>query len=131
MPEFDLTFTMTGIIALCAIISPIFTSIVNNIHQTKLKKMELAEQRFSNTVMHKRDIFENYLNCVGRCVNHPDASALKDYGEYYFSALMYAPLDLRDEMIAANHCINESDFVRATKIIEGLTPKIHALLQLK
>ena len=34
----DLTITITSLLALCAIISPIFTAIINNKYQLKSKK---------------------------------------------------------------------------------------------
>lgn len=39
----DLNLTITGIIALCAILSPVFTTLINNHHQTKIKKIEIYE----------------------------------------------------------------------------------------
>lgn len=39
----DLNLTITGIIALCAILSPILTTLINNHHQSKMKKVEIYE----------------------------------------------------------------------------------------
>lgn len=50
----DLTVTISVIIALCAIISPILVAFINNHYNLKLKKIEIA-----NT--YKIKAFENYI----------------------------------------------------------------------
>lgn len=62
MPKLDLTFTLTSVIALAAIISPIFVTLLNNHYQLKLKSMEtLNSQRFS--------AIEKYLNSAGKYID--------------------------------------------------------------
>ncbi len=131
IPNFDLTISISVILALAAIISPILTAIINNIHQTKIKKMELRQQMYEHTVMHERCIFENYLKHAGRCIFYSDSSALKDYGECYFNALMCAPPDLKKDMINANQYMQEADWTNASKTIEELSAKIRNSLQVK
>ena len=52
--ELDLTVTVSVIIALCAIVSPILVAIINNRHQRKMKQLEIAKE-------HKMKAFETYL----------------------------------------------------------------------
>lgn len=127
----DLTVTISVIIALCAIISPILTAIINNMHQTKIKKMELKQQEYTDTVIHQREFFENYLKHAGRCIYFADPDAQKDYGEYYFSALMYAPDDLKSDMVEANRLMLKNDLDKASILIEKLSTKIHDMQQIK
>ena len=47
MPKIELTITISVILALAAIISPIFTAIINNRYQLKLKKLELKQKNTS------------------------------------------------------------------------------------
>lgn len=129
--KIDLTVTISVIIALCAIISPIFTAIINNRHQIKMKKLELKQKEYEDTVMYERNLYENYLKYAGRCIYYADSEALKDYGEYYFSALMYAPPGLQHEMIEANKLMLKDDWDNAAVLIETLTSKIHDSLQIK
>lgn len=44
--EIDLSLTIVSVIALCAIISPILVSIINNIFNLKIKKLEFKHQEF-------------------------------------------------------------------------------------
>ena len=38
MPKIDLSFGVTAIIAICALLSPILTALLNNRHQIKIKR---------------------------------------------------------------------------------------------
>ena len=130
LPSIDLTINISVILALAAIVSPIFTSIINNIHQTKLKKMELKQAHFENTVLYKRTIFENYLRHAGRCVKYSDPESLKLYGESYFLALTYAPDDIGNLMTEINRHISRASFNEATALFEEqVSPLIRTMLK--
>lgn len=129
MPHIDITITISVIVALCAIISPIATALINNHHQLRIKKMDLEQKDIEKTILYKRTVFENYLKYAGRCIAYANDSAQKDYGEYYFLALLYAPHELRSDMIQAHEAMNDCDWTSATLSFEKLTPKIHDLLQ--
>lgn len=131
MPEIDLTITISVILALCSIFSTIITAIINNRQQIKLKRLELKQKEYENSVLHKRKIYENYLENAGRCIYFADAAALKDYGEHYFTALMIAPDELRSQMIQANDFMMKTDGESACRIIEDIIPAIHTILETK
>lgn len=129
MLNFDLTVSISVILALAAIISPILTALINNRHHTKIRKMEMQQQTYENTILHKRTVFENYLKVAGKCIYYSDTSSLKEYGEFYFHALMYAPPELRNDMIAANQKMQNYDWEEASEIIEKISAKISDNLQ--
>ena len=72
MPKVDLTVTISVIIAICAIISPIITTILNNRHLYKIRKLDEAAQSskkkltFINVVSMKiiYDILVNVLHML-------------------------------------------------------------------
>ncbi len=131
MSYIDASITITSIVAICAVVSPIFTALINNRYLIKMKKMELRQQTYENTVLHERQAYEFYLKNAGRCICHPDNDARKDYGESFYAALLFAPLDLHDSMIAIDNAIAISDMENASSLLKELTPKIHAVLQTK
>lgn len=45
--KWDLSITISAIIAVAAIISPILTAVINNVHQRNMKKLELKEKHYS------------------------------------------------------------------------------------
>ncbi len=127
--KLDLTITVTAILGIAAIISPIATAIINNRYQLKLKKLEFQQKHLEKTTYYIRSIFENYLRYAGRCIYNSDRAALKDYGEYYFLALSYAPDELTHQFVCINSCIYNDQFDEATRQLEELKPKLNALLQ--
>ena len=129
MPEIDLTVTVSVIIALCAIVSPILTAIINNRHQLKIKKLEMQERLYENTVTYQRKIFENYLIHLGKCLAFPASETEKEYGRHYLIALMYAPEDIQAKMININNLVRDNHWTLAAKACEELTPLIHKHLQ--
>lgn len=129
MPKIDLTISISVIVALCAIVSPILTAIINNRYQIKLKRLELSRQEYKDSVLYQRDICENYLKYAGRCIYYADHDALKDYGEYYYSALMYVPPDIQDDMIKANGLMLEDKYDDASNIIEIIAVKMYTIQQ--
>ena len=89
MPRLDLSWVITTVIAVCALLSPILTAIINNHYQIKLKKLELASLETEARVTYKRNIYESYLKYAGRCVQYSDQESMKMYGEVYFLAFTY------------------------------------------
>jgi len=128
MPKIDLTVTISVIVALAAIISPILTAIINNRYQLKLKKMELLQQEYERCVLYKRDILESYLQHAGNCIVHSSHDSLHKYGEFYLRALMYVPDNLYSQMIDANQNIRDYHWDEATVQLETIAKEIKQLL---
>lgn len=129
MPKLDLTVTVSVIIALCAIISPLLTTFMNNRYQLKLRMMDAEKEHYQKTVIYQRRIFENYLRYSGKCITHANADALREYGEHYLVALMYAPEDIKVEMMYAHGLMSSCKWGEASKCYEKLAPMICAMLK--
>jgi len=100
MPKLDLTISISVILAVCAIISPIATAIINNKHQINLKKLEYAHKVAETSLFYKRGIYEDYLRCVGKCFSSRTQEALQEYGKTYALALIYFPASLIPTVLA-------------------------------
>lgn len=99
MPTIDLTITVSVILALSAIISPILTALINNHHQLKIKKLEAKQQEYERTVMYKRNIFENYLRYLNDVSQNPTKESVSGYAQYYPLAFMYLPKDVQKNFL--------------------------------
>ena len=128
-PKFDLTVTVSVIIALCAIISPILTSLINNRHQLKLKKLELEQQHLEKTVSYYRSIFEQYLKSCSKHLEDLSVFNHTEYTECYLTALLYAPQSIVEEMKLLNTQIMSRNYREAPKTAETLTRHISEWLQ--
>lgn len=129
MPDIDITITISVIVTLCAIISPIATAIINNHYQLRLKKMDLEQKNIENTVLYKRAVFENYLKYASRCISYSDDLALKEYGEYYLLAMLYSPYEFHSDMIQIHKNMHEYKWNDAAHLFERLVPRLQDLIK--
>ena len=127
--KFDFTVTITAILGIAAVISPIATAIINNLYQLKVKKLELEQNHKDKTTYYVRSIFENYLRYTGKCIDRMISETEGNYGEYYFLALTYSPSHIADALISINASIHNGDLESAASQLEQLRPQIAELLQ--
>lgn len=127
--KFDLTVTITAILGIAAIISPIATALINNHHQLKLKQLEYQQHEKESSFFYKRGIYEDYLRFTGECVSVPDHDSLQAYGKIYGLALIYFPEELIPDLEELNHSIHDSRSFNRTTLFNELAPKIRAILK--
>ncbi len=68
------SWTVAVILLISSVVSPIATTIINNKHQSKMKKIEMYQ-------MAKRDALEKYIKSASRCFNGTSVGNLYDYYE--------------------------------------------------
>lgn len=105
MPTVDLTITISVILAIAAIISPVITCLMNNRHQMKLKKLELETINHKENTIYKRDLFEKYLASLSENSYTHSLEARQNYSKYYPLALLYLPQNIREKMIYVDNII--------------------------
>lgn len=124
MPKVDLSITISAIIAVVAVISPIFTALINNHHQLKLKSLEIRQEHFEKNVLHERDIFEKYIVLSSHYLRFYEPNDRAEYQEAYFLAYTYAPDHLRDKMQLLNDDLNFGRDVSARNTLDTLTREL-------
>lgn len=133
MPQIDISFTIAAIIGVCALLSPILTTIINNLHQTKMRKLDMQQKLLEQSVMHKKHIFESYLSSTGKTLKGPTEKAIQEYGESYPIALLYAPEPIREDMILLNEMMGYSggikDWNGACLKLDEISVKLSEILQ--
>lgn len=129
MPKIDLTITVTVVIAVCAIVSPVITTLLNNHHLYKMKKLDMKLESEKSSNFYKRGIYEEYLKVTGKCVAYPEDNLINNYGEVYLLALVYFPEELRPELICINDLIVGLSWEEARKALNELAPKICTILK--
>ncbi|MEA4821898.1 MAG: hypothetical protein VB122_06730 [Erysipelotrichales bacterium] len=68
--KIDSTITLSIIVAIIALITPLFTTIINNRHQVKIKEIEVKQLEVERFYLHKRAIFENAISCISACIGN-------------------------------------------------------------
>ena len=129
--NFDLSITISAIIAIAAVISPILTAVINNFHQKNMKKIELEREYNEKTISYQKSIFEDYLHKAGDFIgaNCSTAEASKAYTNAYLVALLYAPIDLQKLMHEADDYIEIAETNNAMAAFEKLIPAIQEYLK--
>ena len=98
MPKLDPTITLSVIVALCAIISPVLTTWLNNRHQYKMKELEMAHANQKSFDEHRRKIFDDYLSAAGILARHSRYKNESTFGTTATLAYCYAPPEARTLM---------------------------------
>ena len=128
--KFDLTVTITAILGIAAIISPIATAIINNRYQLKLKRIELDQELRKETFFYRRGVFEDYLRFTGQLITYHSSEEHKSkYGAIYPLALIYFPDRLATDVMLLNDSITKQNWTLALNQLNALAPKIRTLLQ--
>ncbi len=129
MPEIDLSLTITGIIALSAIFSPIITGIINNYHATKIKKMDMYETA-------KRNALSTFIDCAQAAIlNSTDRKIIDQYVCSFDKLFIYfsnisvetiKPFDHARGILVDNY--NDDNYIKANhelcKLISTLSEQI-------
>ena len=129
MPQIDLTITISVILAITAIIAPIFTTIINNCYQLKIKRLELKQKEYEQTILYKRNIFENYLRYLNDVFQNPTNESLSGYAQYYPLASMYLPPNVQKKLSIVNHKLGESARANIVDEIDEIITDISTELQ--
>ncbi len=81
--SFDPTITVSIVIAIIALISPIVTAIINNCHQTKIKKMDMYETA-------KREALSDFiLSAQATMFNSENSEFLHKYATSFNKLFIY------------------------------------------
>lgn len=129
MLNLDLSFTITAIIALCALISPIVTTVLNNRHKLKIRKLELEHEICEHKIEYLRSVYNNYLKSTSKCIAYPDEDSLREYGENYSISFAYFPPSTHELLKAINADITERNFDSANKNLEDLSIFLASLMK--
>lgn len=121
--------TITIVVALAAIISPILVALINNAHhskmerlslahQEKMKEMDLQAKRKDENLKYLRSIFENYLQSTSRCIANPADDTIRLYGEHYSISFIYFPSTAHEKLEDINLSIREHNWEEANTKLE-------------
>ncbi len=112
---------MPSITAIVAILAPIFVAIINNHHQYRIKKMELEQKSYEQSVLHKREIFEKFLSAFNKTCQLRTEEAVSEYSSCYSLVYIYLPKPVRDELGVINLLIAKSNWAEAIKYVDRIS----------
>ena len=127
MFELNTDFAMI-IIAVMALISPMITTWQNNRFQIKMKKLEMQEKQYENSILHKQEIFEKYVFAAGQAISVDATEYRRVFGQCHAVAFLYAPTDLQKKMSKLYDYLNSRNRADAEPLFEEIVPLIHKYL---
>ena len=122
--QMDASALAAWIALIVAIISPILTAIINNHHQTKMKKIETS-------IASKLKIIEDYLSSAGQIIYHNGEASTESYsiaiGRIYSASprFLWEKISLLDEMIYSRNWEDaHTQFLEISQALASHQPKI-------
>lgn len=129
MPTVDLTVTITTVLALVAIISPVLTAIIDNIFRLILKHSENKQKRYEQNTLHKREIFENFLSAFNEVCHLKDNDTISRYASSYSLVYVYLPKNVQRDLATVNLLIEKRDWNEAIKYVDLISTDIYKEMQ--
>ncbi len=122
--QMDASALAAWIALIVAIISPILTAIINNHHQTKMKKIEMS-------IASKLKIIEDYLSSAGQIIYHNGEASTESYsiaiGRIYSASprSLWEKISVLDEMIYSGNWEDaHAQFLEISQTLASHQPKI-------
>ena len=125
----DLTVTISAILGMSAIVAPVLTALINNHHQTKIKKLELAHEKYTETALYQRRILENYMQATAKCLIAITTNAEIEYAECYGLAVLYVPAEIQKKLEKLDAEIKDKNLYNARLYFTELTPILTDIIQ--
>lgn len=128
----DFSSLGTLIIAVCAILAPILTALINDLFQIVMKIIDNRQQSKDEQAKHKREVFEKYFHAAGACIHYGTREDYHDFGACSSLAIFYAPENVREKMIHLEQLIDSdsrSDYDDSQESVAELLNEI--IIQLR
>lgn len=140
MPELDLSISFTVVIAIAAVISPIFVAWINNRHQLKLRKLELEESYKMKAIEERQRSYERYvieetkvlyefLSSIGHVSHYMNQSSIEHYGSLYPLVYARANSELKKLLVQFDSEILDSERFKASKLVAPITVAVKAMIE--
>lgn len=116
--KIDLTVTISVILGISAIISPIIVSLINNRHQLRLKKYETYD-------LARIKALENFSQNAGTHISVRNGITDKDFINYLYGLLPYFDISKSDLDTIIDNSMNKNILVDVTnQLIHKLSKQI-------
>lgn len=123
----DLTVTISVILGCAAVISPMLTAIINNWHDSAVRRQERREQSRKETVGYKKDVLEKYLQYASVYIQTQRSQDA--YAAAYTVAYLYVPEDVRESMAKLDRLIQEYTYKEQYEAFIPVLKSVTAILQ--
>lgn len=128
MNPIDWNTTAAWIALIISITTPAISLLLNNIHQRKLKRLELRHQKEIEYYHQQCNIFSNYLKQVSIHI-HALGGSIFDYSTAYHELFMYVPQRYWDLLASFDDAIRSNNAEKIDLLYLEVTQTLASLLQ--
>lgn len=112
-----------------AIISPVVVAIVNNAHNSKIRRLELKYEKQTSYFHNQQSIFDNYVLYASKQIEADYQSERTEYMRYYGELFMYVPESYWKELEKLNRYIQEKNKQASMQQLITVTKILGKILQ--
>ena len=127
--QWDLNWTVGSVLAVSAILSPILTALINNRHLRKMRKIEMKQEEYKDTVVFKRKTIETYMQMTAGYVQSHKIENRIEYAQSFGLAIVYVPNEIRTQMLELDKNVNQKNYEKSYEMFTTLIPQLIAFLQ--
>lgn len=125
----DPTISLTVVVGLAAVVSPVLTTLLNNIHQIIMKKLEYKQLEYNRSILHKREIFENFLQALSIVAQNPSKENIELFAKYYPLTYIYVPKPVQKTLAEINLYLQHGYADEIVKYVDLISTDIHEELR--
>ena len=113
------SIVIAAIALVVSVLSPIFTAILNNRYQLKLKRIEFNLQ-------HRAEVIEGYIRTAGKATKSPTYENISDFGKYANEIYLYLDDSFWPYLDTINNSLIFDNFIYETAYqnLQILTKKL-------
>ena len=130
MEPMDWSASAAWIALAISIITPTVSLLLNNLHQRKMKRLELRHQKEMSYYQKQSEVFKNFLTASGSHLRSMTGDIFA-YTSAYHEVFMYVPCEYWDLLISFDKAVRsrDSDKSKANALYLDVTKILASLLQ--
>lgn len=126
---FDWNLLISAITLIVAIASPVLVTIVNNMHNAKIRKLEMKFERQTIYSNRQHSVFQNYLDKISHQLETDYQSEKIEYLRCYHELFLYLPECYWPDIEKLHNYILNRDNKNASQLLNQVTKTLGKVLR--
>lgn len=127
--NFNWSYVVSGITLIVAIISPVIVTILNNYHNSKIRKLELYYQKQLSYYQKQESVFSSFLESASKQVVADYQSEKVEYMRYYNQLFLYTPEEYWEQFKKLNESVVNRNKGESEKLLFSTAVSLGKILQ--
>lgn len=123
------SIVISAITLIVAIISPVLVTILNNLHNTKIKNLELKYEKYISYYQKQEDVFNKFIDYASKQLEANYQSERVEYIHCYNELFLYTPEKYWKDFEELNRLIISRNKDDATKKLSSVSKTLGEILR--